>query len=62
MVTEPSLYIGKLLDEQGAGSFDAQAIPTQKELLLLSNYESFLEYRREQVAAALNKYLEGIRG
>lgn len=58
MVTEPATYIGKLLDEQGPATFDAQAIPTDPTLLSLVDYELFLERRRERVAEALNKYLE----
>jgi hypothetical protein len=61
MVTEPGVYMGKLIDEQGQATFIAQAIPTEPQLLTLDNYEKFLEQRRETVAQALNKYLTDIQ-
>jgi hypothetical protein len=55
----PAKYLTKLVSEHGDELFDAQAIPTDADLLEIATYKNFLTERRKRIAARLNEYLEG---
>ncbi len=53
----PSQYFPSLIDKSGASAFQAQCIPTERHLLEVGAYKSFLAERRRLVASRLNKFL-----
>lgn len=54
---EPSLYFPAMIESSGHAAFDAQCIPTDPELLRVSNYKGFLRQRRVLVANRINAFL-----
>jgi hypothetical protein len=53
----PSMYLPPLVEKVGEALFQAQCIPTDSELLVLGEYESFLVERRKRIAERLNTFL-----
>jgi hypothetical protein len=53
----PITYLPPLIAQQGTQMFDAQAIPTDTDLLGVQNYKAFLTERRKRIAARLNRFL-----
>ena len=55
----PDQYFEGLLQNCGAAPFDAQCIPTDASILGLQDYETFLQQRRDRIAARLNQFIGG---
>ena len=55
----PDQYFAGLLQNCGAAPFDAQCIPTDASILGLEDYETFLQQRRDRIAARLNQFIGG---
>ena len=53
----PITYLPPLIAQHGVQIFDAQAIPTDTDLLGVENYKAFLTERRKRIAARLNEFL-----
>lgn len=53
----PAIYLPPLMEKRGQACFEAQAIPTDPELLKVENYKQFLVERRKRVAQQLNSFL-----
>jgi hypothetical protein len=53
----PVDYFSTIMKVTGSAGFHAQCIPTEKELLSIQQYPTFLKARRELIAKRLNKYL-----
>lgn len=53
----PVTYLPPLIAQHGAHVFDAQAIPTDLNILGVDNYRGFLVERRKRIAARLNEFL-----
>lgn len=53
----PSSYLPPLVEQRGTAPFDAQAIPTNPELLTIEAYPEFLAERRRRIASRLNQFL-----
>lgn len=54
----PENYLASFIEQHGATSLDAQAIPSDSGLLQISNYKEFLAERRRYIAEMLNKFLD----
>jgi hypothetical protein len=55
----PSNYLPAFIEKSGQAAFDAQAIPTETDLLRPDAYKAFLTRRREKIAERLNVFLGG---
>lgn len=53
----PATYLPPLLQKLGTAAFEAQAIPTEDNLLRVEHYRDFLRERRIRIAARLNAFL-----
>jgi hypothetical protein len=53
----PTTYLPALVAQHGRHLFDAQAIPTDVDLLRIENYKAFLTERRRRIASRLNDFL-----
>jgi len=53
----PVDYFPMLIEKAGAAPFEAQCIPTDKELLHVQSYKAFLVKRREEIAQRINEFL-----
>jgi hypothetical protein len=53
----PHLYIPELAEDGREVEFQAQCIPTDDNLLGLSDYKSFLVERRQRISSRLNEFL-----
>jgi hypothetical protein len=53
----PSTYLPPLIQQHGNDVFEAQAIPTDVNLLDIEHYKAFLIERRKRIAARLNEFL-----
>lgn len=54
----PSQYIPQVIERSGSSAFDAQQIPTERAILAVETYRTFLQRRREMVANRLNEFLD----
>ncbi len=54
----PSQYLADLFKKSGSGSFQAQCIPTDAELLGVERYSDFLAARRALICRRLNDFLD----
>ncbi len=53
----PVDYFPGLISNVGTGPFEAQCIPTDRDLLSADQYKVFLNARRETIAVRLNEFL-----
>ena len=54
----PSVYLPKVVQDQGADTLTAQQIPIKADLWEMDKYDEFLAKRREMVVVRLNKFLD----
>jgi hypothetical protein len=54
---EPAKYLLPLVEKDGSELFEAQAIPTNPQLLQVNCYKEFLDARRRKIAEQLNKFV-----
>lgn len=55
----PSEYFPQIIESNGEDVFKTQCIPTDPDLLTLSNYKEFLAVRRQRISERLNDFFEG---
>lgn len=55
----PSEYFPRIIESNGESVFKVQCIPTDPDLLNLSNYKEFLVARRQCISKRLNDFFEG---
>jgi hypothetical protein len=53
----PADYLPGYIEKSGQAAFDAQAIPTDSDLLRAATYKAFLTKRRQRIAERLNEFL-----
>jgi hypothetical protein len=56
----PDAYFPEIVERRGEEALRRQAIPTTPELWLPENFPKFLEYRRAELAEAVNTFLDQI--
>lgn len=54
----PTEYLPKVLAERGDGALATQAIPLDPDLWEINRFRDFLDFRRTQLAEAVNKFVE----
>ncbi|MEK7202140.1 MAG: DUF262 domain-containing protein [Patescibacteria group bacterium] len=56
---EPKVYLQKqVIERNGEETLVSQLIPLDKDMWELSNYNQFLDYRREAITKAINKFMK----
>ncbi len=60
--TPPEKYLPQIDDSDGGKTLSAHCIPRDRELWKFSNFDDFLEKRRELMASALNELLRQLMG
>ena len=53
----PEVYFPKVIERRSGKALETQLIPLEPELWKVENYRSFLEWRRGQLAGAINQHL-----
>jgi hypothetical protein len=53
----PAEYLPPLVAKSGRAAFDAQCMPTDREMLKVESYKAFLTRRRSNIAQGLNQFL-----
>lgn len=54
---EPRVYFEEIIQKSGQDILSLQFIPTDKSLWEISHYREFLEFRRNKIAEAINKFM-----
>lgn len=56
----PDKYLPSILDKRGQEALTAQCVPVHPELWKVENYPAFLDARRQLLAEAINRFLDGV--
>lgn len=55
---EPKVYMKDILEKNGKKGFEMQNIPLKTNLWELSNFDKFLQFRREKIASEINDFIK----
>jgi len=58
---EPKIYLKEIVKKQGKEALTEHLIPTEENLWQISNFQSFLDFRREAIVKEINNYMNKFR-